>query len=177
MPRSTRRSAALSRGHACGNQLRASKPRNPRATTRGGYLLTSFPVAICGCCSMFRTTPAKSKYMPTGGKLRELFVHRKGATRPLGPDMTACPKHCAPLVSRCLLAAEWEQAPIFWSAKRRPRTKAFASACHGAGRALSRHAALKQWSGRKIVDDLADARHSHQESFDARCRRGGAWRL
>jgi tRNA-splicing ligase RtcB len=33
--------------------------------------------------------------------------------------------------------------------------KAFASACHGAGRALSRHAALRQWSGRKIVDDLA----------------------
>jgi tRNA-splicing ligase RtcB len=34
-------------------------------------------------------------------------------------------------------------------------TKSFGSACHGAGRALSRHAALKQWSGRKIVDDLA----------------------
>jgi tRNA-splicing ligase RtcB len=33
--------------------------------------------------------------------------------------------------------------------------KAFASACHGAGRAMSRHAALKQWSGRKIQDDLA----------------------
>ena len=33
--------------------------------------------------------------------------------------------------------------------------KAFSSACHGAGRAMSRHAALKQWSGRKIVDDLA----------------------
>jgi tRNA-splicing ligase RtcB len=33
--------------------------------------------------------------------------------------------------------------------------KAFASACHGAGRALSRHAALRQWSGRKIVDELA----------------------
>jgi tRNA-splicing ligase RtcB (3'-phosphate/5'-hydroxy nucleic acid ligase) len=35
--------------------------------------------------------------------------------------------------------------------------KAFSSACHGAGRALSRHAALKQWSGRKIIDDLAAA--------------------
>ena len=34
--------------------------------------------------------------------------------------------------------------------------KAFASACHGAGRALSRHAALKQWNGRKIVDELAE---------------------
>ncbi len=33
--------------------------------------------------------------------------------------------------------------------------KAFSSACHGAGRALSRHAALKRWSGRKIVDNLA----------------------
>lgn len=33
--------------------------------------------------------------------------------------------------------------------------KAFSSACHGAGRALSRHAALKQWSGRQIIDDLA----------------------
>jgi tRNA-splicing ligase RtcB len=33
--------------------------------------------------------------------------------------------------------------------------KAFSSACHGAGRAMSRHAALKQWNGRKIVDDLA----------------------
>jgi tRNA-splicing ligase RtcB len=33
--------------------------------------------------------------------------------------------------------------------------KALSSACHGAGRAMSRHAALKQWSGRQIVDDLA----------------------
>jgi tRNA-splicing ligase RtcB len=33
--------------------------------------------------------------------------------------------------------------------------KTFSSACHGAGRALSRHAALKQWSGRKVIDDLA----------------------
>ena len=33
--------------------------------------------------------------------------------------------------------------------------KVFSSACHGAGRALSRHAALKQWSGRQVVDDLA----------------------
>jgi tRNA-splicing ligase RtcB len=33
--------------------------------------------------------------------------------------------------------------------------KAFSSACHGAGRAMSRHAALRKWSGRQIVDDLA----------------------
>jgi tRNA-splicing ligase RtcB len=33
--------------------------------------------------------------------------------------------------------------------------KAFSSVCHGAGRALSRHGALKRWSGRKIIDELA----------------------
>jgi tRNA-splicing ligase RtcB (3'-phosphate/5'-hydroxy nucleic acid ligase) len=31
---------------------------------------------------------------------------------------------------------------------------AFASSCHGAGRRLSRHQALKQWHGRQVVDDL-----------------------
>ncbi|HJU49333.1 MAG TPA: RtcB family protein, partial [Pseudogulbenkiania sp.] len=32
---------------------------------------------------------------------------------------------------------------------------AFASASHGAGRAMSRHQALKFWHGRQLVDDLA----------------------
>ena len=32
---------------------------------------------------------------------------------------------------------------------------AFSSACHGAGRSMSRHQARKQWRGRKVVDDLA----------------------
>lgn len=32
----------------------------------------------------------------------------------------------------------------------------FASACHGAGRAMSRHAAFKSWSGRQAFKYLAD---------------------
>ncbi len=31
---------------------------------------------------------------------------------------------------------------------------AYGSACHGAGRAMSRHQALRNWNGRKVVDDL-----------------------
>ena len=31
----------------------------------------------------------------------------------------------------------------------------FGSACHGAGRSMSRHQALRQWRGREIVDNLA----------------------
>jgi len=32
---------------------------------------------------------------------------------------------------------------------------AWSSACHGAGRAMSRHAALKKWKGTKVISDLA----------------------
>jgi tRNA-splicing ligase RtcB len=31
----------------------------------------------------------------------------------------------------------------------------FGSACHGAGRSMSRHEALRRWSGREVVDGLA----------------------
>jgi tRNA-splicing ligase RtcB len=33
--------------------------------------------------------------------------------------------------------------------------RAFGSACHGAGRAMSRHEALRRWQGRNVVDELA----------------------
>ena len=31
----------------------------------------------------------------------------------------------------------------------------FSSSCHGAGRAMSRHEAMRRWKGRQVVDDLA----------------------
>ena len=34
-------------------------------------------------------------------------------------------------------------------------TQAFCSACHGAGRAMSRHAGAARWHGRQVVDELA----------------------
>ena len=34
--------------------------------------------------------------------------------------------------------------------------RSFASACHGAGRSMSRHDALKHWRGRQLVADLAE---------------------
>jgi tRNA-splicing ligase RtcB len=33
--------------------------------------------------------------------------------------------------------------------------RSFSSACHGAGRAMSRHQAMRTWSGRHVVDELA----------------------
>jgi tRNA-splicing ligase RtcB len=91
------------------------------------------------------------------GKRRELFVHRKGATRAFGPGHASLPVALRPVGQPVLIGGSMGTGSYVLVGEATSEAKAFSSACHGAGRALSRHAALKQWSGRKIVDDLAAA--------------------
>jgi tRNA-splicing ligase RtcB len=83
------------------------------------------------------------------GKQRDLFVHRKGATRAFGPGYASLPSTLRGV------GQPMGTGSYILVGDATSEAKAFSSACHGAGRAMSRHAALKQWSGRKIVDDLA----------------------
>ena len=88
-------------------------------------------------------------------KRRNLFVHRKGATRAFGPGHGSLPEALRPLGQPVLIGGSMGTGSYILVGARSGEEKAFSSACHGAGRAMSRHAALKRWSGRKIVDDLA----------------------
>ncbi len=90
------------------------------------------------------------------GKQRALFVHRKGATRAFAPGHESLPDPLRPVGQPVLIGGSMGTGSYILVGAATAENKAFASACHGAGRALSRHAALKQWSGRKIVDDLAE---------------------
>jgi tRNA-splicing ligase RtcB (3'-phosphate/5'-hydroxy nucleic acid ligase) len=90
------------------------------------------------------------------GKQRELFVHRKGATRAFGPGHDSLPDALRAVGQPVLIGGSMGTGSYILVGEATAEDKAFASACHGAGRALSRHAALKQWSGRKIVDELAE---------------------
>jgi tRNA-splicing ligase RtcB len=89
------------------------------------------------------------------GKPKELFVHRKGATRALGPGHASLPEALRLTGQPVLIGGSMGTSSYILVGSAGSETKSFGSACHGAGRALSRHAALKQWSGRRIVDDLA----------------------
>jgi tRNA-splicing ligase RtcB len=89
------------------------------------------------------------------GKRQKLFVHRKGATRAFGPGHESLPETLRPLGQPVLIGGSMGTGSYILVGETTGEEKAFSSACHGAGRALSRHAALKQWSGRKIVDELA----------------------
>jgi tRNA-splicing ligase RtcB len=89
------------------------------------------------------------------GRTRNLFVHRKGATRAFGPGHAGLPAVLRTVGQPVLIGGSMGTGSYILVGEPTSEAKAFSSACHGAGRALSRHAALKQWSGRKIVDDLA----------------------
>lgn len=89
------------------------------------------------------------------GERRRLFVHRKGATRAFGPGNDTLPAALRPVGQPVLIGGSMGTGSYILVGEASAEQRAFSSACHGAGRAMSRHAALKQWSGRKIQDDLA----------------------
>jgi tRNA-splicing ligase RtcB len=89
------------------------------------------------------------------GKRRELFVHRKGATRAFGPGHESLPEALRTVGQPVLIGGSMGTGSYILTGEASAEAKSFSSACHGAGRAMSRHAALKQWSGRQIQDELA----------------------
>ncbi len=97
----------------------------------------------------------KAETHMVGGKWRKLFVHRKGATRAFGPGHASLPEALRAVGQPVLIGGSMGTGSYILVGETTAEDKSFASACHGAGRAMSRHGALKRWSGRKIIDDLA----------------------
>jgi tRNA-splicing ligase RtcB len=89
------------------------------------------------------------------GKPLELFVHRKGATRAFGPGHPDLPSALRDAGQPVLIGGSMGTASYVLVGTRDSERAAFASACHGAGRAMSRHQATRHWHGRRVVDDLA----------------------
>jgi tRNA-splicing ligase RtcB len=89
------------------------------------------------------------------GRPRELYVHRKGATRAWGPGHPELPAALRATGQPVLIGGSMGTGSYVLAGTARSEELAFASACHGAGRAMSRHQALKQWHGRQVVDQLA----------------------
>ena len=89
------------------------------------------------------------------GRRRDLFVHRKGATRAFGPGHPTLPEALRAVGQPVLVGGSMGTGSYVLVGDAAGEKKAFSSACHGAGRALSRHAALKHWRGRAIIDGLA----------------------
>lgn len=89
------------------------------------------------------------------GANRRLYVHRKGATRAFGPGHPDLPAALRASGQPVLIGGSMGTASYVLAGTRESEARAFASACHGAGRAMSRHQATRTWQGRAVIDDLA----------------------
>ncbi len=91
---------------------------------------------------------------PVHGQMKRLYVHRKGATRAFGPGHPDLPAALRDAGQPVLIGGSMGTASYILAGTEQGMQLAFGSACHGAGRAMSRHQALRNWNGRRVVDDL-----------------------
>jgi len=89
------------------------------------------------------------------GKRRWLYVHRKGATRAFGPGHPDLPAMFQKTGQPVLIGGSMGTASYILAGNRESEDRCFASACHGAGRSMSRHQATRIWHGRQVIDELA----------------------
>jgi len=97
----------------------------------------------------------KAETHDVNGRPMRVFVHRKGATRALGPGHPDLPVALAAAGQPVLVGGTMGTASYVLVGTPEGRTRGVSSSCHGAGRRMSRHEALRQYRGRKVVDDLA----------------------
>jgi tRNA-splicing ligase RtcB (3'-phosphate/5'-hydroxy nucleic acid ligase) len=99
---------------------------------------------------------AKFEEHVTEGGSRRLLVHRKGATRAFGPGDPRVPAAYRQVGQPVLIPGDMGRYSYVLAGTARAMQDTFGSSCHGAGRRLSRHQALKLSRGRSIARELAD---------------------
>lgn len=88
------------------------------------------------------------------GKRMKLFVHRKGATRAFGPGRQEIPKAYREYGQPVIIPGSMGTASYVLAGREEAMRETFGSSCHGSGRVMSRHQAIREIPVSKILDDL-----------------------
>jgi tRNA-splicing ligase RtcB len=87
---------------------------------------------------------------------KKVWVHRKGATRAFPPHHPEVPAEYAAVGQPVLIPGDMGRASWILVGQVGSMRHTFGSACHGAGRLLSRHAAVRMAQGRRIDQELRE---------------------
>ena len=98
---------------------------------------------------------AKWEIHEVDGQKRRLCVHRKGATRAFPPGHPETPAAYREIGQPVLIPGDMGRYSYVLVGTQGAMRETFGSTCHGAGRLLSRHAAMKQARGHDIIGELA----------------------
>jgi tRNA-splicing ligase RtcB len=96
---------------------------------------------------------AKLERHEVGGRVREVLVHRKGATRALGPRAEGLPDVYRDTGQPVIIGGSMETGSYLLAGVETGK-QAFYTTAHGSGRAMSRHQAKRQFHGRQLLQDM-----------------------
>ncbi|MCX7984384.1 MAG: RtcB family protein [Bacteroidetes bacterium] len=97
---------------------------------------------------------AKFETHQVHGKAHKVLVHRKGATRAFPANTPGVPMDYLTVGQPVLVPGSMGTASYVLVGTQRAMEETFGSTCHGAGRAMSRHAAKKQESADRLIAEL-----------------------
>jgi tRNA-splicing ligase RtcB len=99
---------------------------------------------------------AKIEEHIVNGQKKKLIVHRKGSTRAFPPGHPELPAVYRNLGQPVLIPGDMGRASFVLIGTEGAMKETFGSTCHGAGRVMSRHQAIRQAKGRAIWREMED---------------------
>ncbi len=99
---------------------------------------------------------AKIETHTVKGKKKKLCIHRKGATRAFPPNHPDIPSDYQSIGQPVLIPGDMGRCSYVLVGTEKAMEETFGSTCHGAGRVMSRHQAVKAAKGRAIERELED---------------------
>jgi tRNA-splicing ligase RtcB len=99
---------------------------------------------------------AKIEEHTVRGEKKKLVVHRKGATRAFPPGHPELPEIYRHIGQPVLIPGDMGRASFVLLGTEKAMQETFGSTCHGAGRLMSRHQAIRRARGRSIWREMQD---------------------
>jgi tRNA-splicing ligase RtcB len=88
------------------------------------------------------------------GKIKQVIMHRKGATRAFGPGRPEVPSHYQPVGQPVLIPGTMGTSSYVLAGTKESMEVGFGTSCHGAGRRMSRVQAKKTVRGSTLRQEL-----------------------
>ncbi|NLN74918.1 MAG: RtcB family protein [Armatimonadetes bacterium] len=98
---------------------------------------------------------AKIEEHKIDGKSKKLCVHRKGATRAFAPGHADVPEAYRAVGQPVIVPGDMARYSFLLVGTETAMEQTWGSACHGSGRLMSRHAAIKRMKGKDVQEELS----------------------
>ncbi|MFW6137851.1 MAG: RtcB family protein [Spirochaetota bacterium] len=117
---------------------------------------------------------AKLEKHSVNGEIKEVLIHRKGATRAFGPGMPGLPEVYYDTGQPVIIGGSMETGSYLLAGTAEGQNSFYTTA-HGSGRTMSRRAAKKKFRGEKLIKEMEKKGvYVHTASFSSLAEEAGA---